>query len=238
MRFIFALLLVAVASQVNADIVLRDNLSDSSNWNQNASLEDTSNIAGQGGVNSALDSAIGLSFVGNGNSLGTIEVIFQYSGDFVPDQGPIESVDWLVGVYLDPTRFSIEGITGNAVTEAPDYLIPVPDPTNADYLVPVGNIDGQNNYHAIADVSAFNFQTISGQEHLAFLIPHTPPNTGLESWLAVSNDTGHTTGVGTDYIDFSPTTAIPPQPSATAAFRMTMSPPESPLRSPNPAACC
>ena len=202
MRFVFVLLLVAVASPVNADIVLRDNLSDSSNWNQNVTLEDTANLLAVGGPGIGGDAVVGLSFTGNGSRLSTIEIIFQFSDNFVPNEGPIENSPWYVGLYLDPSRFSVEGVLGLNPSEAPDYMITLSNPSNSDYLTPVGNVSGSNNYHAIADVSSFDFSTVAGQSHVAFFSPGVPPsNSGFESWLAVSNDLGITIGLGTDSID-------------------------------------
>ncbi len=185
-------------------IELRDNLSDPTNFNP-PTRENTRNKLDDVPFATSADAVIGISFVGNGQNLTAIEAIFQgeRTGGLGTSIGEIQIADWLVGVYHDPARFSVEGVKGLPLSDPPDFVIRLADPSNSNYITPVGSDSGVDNYHAVFDVSAENFTTIDGQPHVAFLVPIAPPGNNLAAWLSVSNDLGSTTGLGLDLLDFA-----------------------------------
>ena len=198
------LLLSMIADEASGEVVavLRDNISDHTNFNT-VDTPGLINFFDGAGQPSLFDFSVALSFIGDGHQIATIETIFQY-GDQSTGQlnsGDIQSVNWIGGIYLDRSSYTAEGATGDDPSNPPDFFIRVADPSNADYLTPVGNSGGANNYHAVLDVSEMNWTTISGQDHLAYLTPEGVIGGSVTTLSAFSNDQGSTTGVGVDLRD-------------------------------------
>ena len=108
-------------------------------------------------------------------------------------------MDWRIAMYLDPADYSIEGLAGVSGFTAPDFFLDLADPTNANYTKVINTSNGVNNHRALIDLSDLgisDWNTIDGQNHLAFLIPTvTGANNGLVTGTALSDNSGWTSGV-------------------------------------------
>jgi len=201
-----------VPNEAKADI-LRDNISDSTNYN-GLGQEGALNFADLlGGSPSLFDGAAGMSFVGDGNAIDTIEMIWQYGdNDLGWNQGDLEGLNWRAAIFLNPNDFTVEGLFGRDGYQQPDFFIDLADPTNPDYATPIGSSGLANNHHAIVDVSDLNWSTIAGQESLAFLVPVGELGGSLGTFAALSSDLGETIGLGTDMADWAADGGLGPRP--------------------------
>ena len=170
MRFIFALLLVAVASPVSADVILRDTISDGGfNTTGQAGVL---NISGGSGPNALLqDASVGISFVGNGQAILDVEVIWQHAGAAGFNTGNYQPLNWRLALFLNPAEFTNEGALGRSGAIAPDYTLTLSDPSNPDYDTVVGNAGEANNHLARFDLSGLGWMTEDGQHHVLTVVP-------------------------------------------------------------------
>ena len=229
MRFVFALLLVAVASPVSGDVILRDTISDGG-FNT-LPVEGVLNTSTGFGPDSGLaDSSVGISFVGNGQSLQLVDVIFQYGTDNGFNTGNIQQFSWQLSLFLDPVDFSTEGALGRSGSVSPDFMTVFADPINSDYATPIGMAGLANNHLASFDLSGLGWTTNSGQNHTLAVAPVTTmAGNGTVGALAYSP----LTTSPLDLYDFAFDNGTPPEtfaqrglPYDSVAARITAAVPE------------
>ena len=172
MRFIFALLLIAVASPVSGDVILRDTISDGG-FNTTGEPGVLNMSPGYGAEPALFDSTVGIIFSGNGQRISSVEVIWQYgdqaSGVF--NSGNIQQFDWQLSLFLDPVDFSTEGALGRSGSVSPDFTTIFANPSNSDYATVIGNSGPANNHLARFDLSGLGWKTNSGQNHIITVVP-------------------------------------------------------------------
>ena len=119
--FVAALLL----TQTVAADTIYDTSSDSSNF-ANTGLG-ARNFGDVLGGDSLSNDVAGMTFVGNGELLSSVEVIYQYADDSGINNGDIAGLDWRVALYLDPNLFTVQGLFGapNSGANAPDFVLDV-----------------------------------------------------------------------------------------------------------------
>ena len=169
---ILALVFSCVTGRVSADIVLRDTISDGG-FNT-VPVSGVLNTSSGFGPNSGLiDSTVGIAFVGNGQSLETVDVIFQYGSNDGLNTGNIQQFSWQLSLFLDPVDFSTAGALGRSGSVAPDFMTVVADPINSDYATPIGMAGLANNHLASFDLGGLGWTTTNGHNHILTVVPVT-----------------------------------------------------------------
>lgn len=182
-----------IPDHILANVVLYDTASD------------TGNYAGTGaGVLHMLDipdlppasllsSAVGLPFVGNGQALQEIGVVWQYAnvlGDY--NQGDYTVFEWRVAAFLNRDDFTIERLLG--IDGTPDFWMDIAQPSIG-YDQVRSTSEGVNNHYAHVNVSELQWQTINGQAGLAFLVPiNWEFSPDVLAGIALSDNSGVTIG--------------------------------------------
>ena len=214
MRFVFALLLVAFASPVRADVILRDTISDGG-FNTTGEPGVLNMSSGDGPNSGLFDSSVGISFLGNGQAITQIEVIWQYADNNGFNTGDVQQFDWRLSLFLDPTEFTTEGALGRIGSTSPDFSTVFSDPTNLDYANAIGMAGAANNHLASFDVSGLDWTTGLGQSHIVTVVPVlTLPGSDEAGALAYSP----TANPPLDLFDQAADNGTPPETFAQRGF--------------------
>ena len=152
-----------------AELIVKDHVSDSSLW------DGIDTLVGQRKPVSLPDDDIGVAaaFTGNGQTLKTVSAIFAHDSGFgVPNEGTPEFLRFRISFFETTADYIADPFS--EATNSPSLIHIFSDPTNANWLTPVGTAeDGHLLFHWEFDVEFLGVQTTSGQEHLVSIMPET-----------------------------------------------------------------